>query len=157
MNPNNKQKAPIMTNPSHTTQETIQPKQDSTPSNPQTSQVSSDSEVSLSSAFGSQVGVIDQFSEGFTANALETASAQAAQLAGLVLNYPKIVNSLLNQQLSQAVEDGTLGKSAMCPRFKASSRPLEQVAMLLQAGQAASLNPAAVNRLKALPSASQDG
>ena len=124
---------------------------------PQTSPVSSGSEVNLNSAFGSQIGVVDQFADAFTVNALDTAASQAAQLTGLVLNYPKIVNSLVNQQLSQAVEDGTLGKSAICPQFKASSRPLEQVAKLLEAGRAASLNPAAVDRLKALPSASQAG
>jgi hypothetical protein len=124
---------------------------------PQTSPASSGSEVNLSSAFGSQVGVVDQFAEGFTVNALETAANQAAQLTGLVLNYPKIVNSLVNQQLSQAVEDGTLGKSATCPQFKASSRPLEQVAKLLEAGRTASLNPATVSKLKALPSASPVG
>jgi hypothetical protein len=124
---------------------------------PQTSPAPSGSEVNLKTALGAQIGVTDQFSEQFSQSVLDAAAAQAAQLTGLILNYPMIVSSIANQQLSQAIEDGSLGKPATCPRFTVSSKPSEQVAKLLESGKQASLKPQAIDRLKALPSAAPVG
>jgi hypothetical protein len=139
--------------PSQTTAEATPPNQPQ----PQTSPAPSGSEVNLKTALGAQIGVTDQFSEQFSQSVLDAAAAQAAQLTGLILNYPMLVSSIANQQLSQAIEDGTLGKPATCPQFKVSSKPSEAVAKLLESGRQASLKPQSVDRLKALPSASLAG